>query len=73
MLSVADNGTGMEDETMAHVFEPFYTTKAADRDTGLGLSTVHGIIAQSDGHISVESELGEGTVFTVLLPRSGAP
>jgi two-component system cell cycle sensor histidine kinase/response regulator CckA len=69
MIEVRDTGTGMSDEVKQKIFEPFFSTKEIGRGTGLGLSTVYGIIKQTGGYIFAESEEGEGTVMRVYLPR----
>ena len=70
-LDVSDTGSGLTDDAKAHLFEPFFTTKPPGEGTGLGLSTCYGIVRQLGGSIRVASAPGEGTTFTVLLPRAG--
>jgi PAS domain S-box-containing protein len=71
-LSVRDSGTGMDEETLQHIFEPFYTTKERGKGSGLGLSIVYGIVRQSGGFIRVETVKGAGTSFHIFLPRNYA-
>ena len=70
MIALSDTGHGMNEKVMAHVFEPFFTTREAGKDTGLGLSTVYGFVKQSGGHVVCSSEVGRGTTFKVYLPRA---
>jgi two-component system cell cycle sensor histidine kinase/response regulator CckA len=68
LLEIRDTGVGMSEETLTHIFEPFFTTKSKERGSGLGLSTVYGIVKQNRGEITVNSQVGAGSLFRVFIP-----
>jgi PAS domain S-box-containing protein len=69
IISCVDDGCGIDDETLKHIFEPFFTTKEVGKGTGLGLYGVYGIVKQNNGHITIQSKPGEGSNFSIYLPR----
>src|SRR5262249_39433337 len=72
VVEVADNGVGMPAEVLERAMEPFFTTKEPGKGTGLGLSQVHGFVRQSDGFVTLKSEIGRGTIVRIHLPRVAA-
>ncbi|MEA2014441.1 MAG: ATP-binding protein, partial [Thermodesulfobacteriota bacterium] len=70
-INISDTGKGIDKAHLAHIFEPFFTTKDPGQGTGLGLSIAYGIVRKHDGYIDVESELGQGTTFSIFLPAKG--
>jgi len=73
LLAVSDNGVGMDEQTLVHIFEPFFSTKEVGKGTGLGLATVYGVIKQNNGFIEVTSGKGHGSTFRLYIPRMQLP
>jgi two-component system NtrC family sensor kinase len=67
-IQVQDTGTGISDENLPHIFDPFFSTKDVGRGTGLGLSVSYGVVKKHGGQIQVKSKVGKGTTFTIILP-----
>ena len=73
VVEISDTGVGISEDDLEHIFDPFFTTKEVGKGTGLGLSVVYGIIENHCGKIEVETQVGKGSTFRVILPVSGSP